>query len=142
MTESGFRADTATVVVDSSALVAIVLGEPDADALVATMARHAGALTLGAASLVEAGIVVAARHGPDALDDLYRLVDLLQIEVADFDLAQARLAIGAWQRFGKGRHGAGLNFGDCLAYALTADRGGSLLFKGADFPLTDIAIAR
>ena len=83
-------------------------------------------------------MVVSARLGPSGVQVLEELLDAaeMQIEPADADLVQT--AFEAWQRFGKGRHPAGLNFGDCFAYALAIRRGDALLFKGNDFSQTDV----
>lgn len=122
--------------VDSSALVAVVLGEPDAENLLRAM--QAEPAIVGAATLVEASMVVEARQGPDATRDLDLLVAGAIDEVVPFDSAHARAALDAWRRFGKGRHPAGLNFGDCLVYACARLRDVPLLFKGEDFTKTDI----
>ena len=127
-----------TVAIDTSALVAVVFGEPDAQFILTTMARHAGDLVIGAATLVEAGIVVEAKHGSQAAADLKLLLDSLRVTVVALDEAQAAAAVAAWRRFGKGRHPAGLNLGDCYAYALARTLGAALLFKGDDFTQTDI----
>lgn len=128
-----------SIVVDTSALAAVVFGEPDAEVFASILLAHAGDVSVSAATWVEAGIVVSARRGPDGLDDLRRLGDAISIEVVDLDIAQAGGAIAAWQRFGKGRHPAGLNLGDCYSYALAKHTGAALLFKGTDFRQTDIA---
>jgi len=126
------------IAVDTSALVAIVLGEPDAESLLSALQRE-DAIT-SAATLVEAEIVVTARQGPDAARDLQLLIDS-SIDVIAFDTAHARAAASAWSRFGKGRHSASLNFGDCLAYAVASVGGVPLLFKGDDFTRTDVQVA-
>lgn len=95
---------------------------------------------MSAATLVETGIVVEARQGPDATRDLQLLVDAA-IEVVPFDGDHARAAIMAWNRFGRGRHPAGLNLGDCFSYATASLAGVPLLYKGSDFGLTDIPAA-
>lgn len=130
-----------TVVVDISVLAAVVLGEPDAEAYLGVMQRAIGELTLSAATLVEASIVVEAKQGPDAAADLATLLTSLAVETVPVDAAQAAMAVAAWRRFGKGRHPAALNFGDCFAYALATTTGGRLLFKGQDFPQTDVSSA-
>jgi ribonuclease VapC len=129
------------VVVDTSALVAVILGQPDAARYLDAMVRGAGDLQVSAANLVEAAIVVQARQGSEAATDLQSLISQLPIVIQDLDHGQAQIAINAWRRFGKGRHPAGLNLGDCFAYALAQSMGGRLLFKGADFAQTDIASA-
>ncbi|HEY2191868.1 MAG TPA: type II toxin-antitoxin system VapC family toxin [Actinomycetospora sp.] len=126
------------MIVETSAVVAVVLGEPDAERFVEALTVPALRL-ISAANLVEAGIVVEARQGPDAARDLAYLLEEVAIDVEPVDAAQARLAVDAWRRFGKGRHPAGLNLGDCFAYALARHRGEPLLFKGNDFTQTDVA---
>ncbi len=128
------------IAVDSSALVAIVLGEPDAESLLDAI--RAESAVVSAATILEASIVVEARQGPDATRDLDLLVSGAIDEVVDFDAAHAAAALVAWRRFGKGRHPAGLNFGDCLSYATAQLRGVPLLFIGEDFIKTDIPVAR
>ena len=127
---------------DTSAVAAVILGEPDAEAFAAAMVRHAGELVLGAVTRVELGIVVEARQGSPAADDLRALLNRLAVSVEPFDGDQAMAALAAWRRFGKGRHPAGLNIGDCFSYALARTLGAPLLFKGNDFAQTDIASAR
>lgn len=125
------------MIVETSAVVAIVLGEPDAERFVDALTVPALRL-ISAANLVEAGIVVEARQGPDAARDLALLLETIAIAVEPVNAEQARLAVDAWRRFGKGRHPAGLNLGDCFAYALARHRGEPLLFKGNDFAQTDV----
>lgn len=124
------------IAVDSSALVAIVLGEPEAERLLETLQQSAAALS--AANLLEAAMVVEARQGPDAARDLELLVDGTIDEIASVDLTAVETALVAWRRFGKGRHPAGLNYGDCFAYALARNRTIPLLFIGDDFAKTDV----
>ena len=128
------------IAVDTSALVAIVLGEPDAESFLATMQSHP--VIAGAATTVEAAIVVEARQGPDAARDLQLLVTGAVNEVVPFSSDHAAVALAAWRRFGKGRHPAGLNFGDCLSYATARVHDVPLLFKGDDFTKTDIPAVR
>lgn len=128
-----------TVVVDTSALVAVVFGEEDAEQIAASLVDHTGALQISAATLLEALIVVEARQGPEAVLDLRGVIQHLGITVAPVDVENAALAFAAWQRFGKGRHGAALNFGDCFSYALAKQLGAPLLFKGDDFAQTDVS---
>ncbi|MGL5809614.1 MAG: type II toxin-antitoxin system VapC family toxin [Nocardioides sp.] len=129
------------MVVDSSALVAVVLGEPEAEGLLASMTAASGHVQVSAVSLVESSIVLEARQGPDATRDLGLLLDGVCATVSVVDAHQAELAFAAWKRFGKGRHSAALNLGDCFSYALSASLGQPLLFKGNDFSQTDIALA-
>lgn len=126
------------IAVDTSSLVAVVLGEPDAE-------RHLERLRLGPAllssvSLVEAGIVVEARQGADAARDLELLVDAT-VDVVAVDVEHALAAVAAWRRFGRGRHPAALNFGDCFAYAVARLAGCPLLYTGDDFAQTDVRAA-
>lgn len=128
-----------TMVLETSVLVAIVLGEPDAEVLLRTIVDHDGELLLSAATRVEAGIVVEARHGPPGTADLELLLQRLHVRIVEFDGEQAERAVAAWRRFGKGRHPAGLNLGDCFSYALARAQGAPLLFKGDDFAQTDVS---
>ncbi len=130
-----------TTVLDTSAVAAVVFGEPDAEALLAVMIADTGDLTMSAATRVEVGIVVEARQGPEAASDLQILLDRLGVDVAAVDADQAQAALSAWRRFGKGRHPAGLNLGDCFAYALARVTAAALLFKGDDFRQTDVVSA-
>jgi ribonuclease VapC len=127
-----------SMVVDSSALVAIVLGEPDAERYIEALRRSAGAPSLSAASAVEATIVVEARQGREASRDLGLLIEAADIAIEPVTADQVPLAVDAWRRFGTGKHAAGLNLGDCFAYALARAQGTPLLFKGDDFIQTDI----
>ncbi len=124
------------IAVDTSAVVAVVLGEDEAESMLAHIQQNPSIMS--AATLLEASIVVEARQGPDATRDLQLLVDAA-IEITPLDLDHTRVAFEAWQRFGKGRHRAGLNLGDCFAYATASLAGVPLLFKGSDFTQTDIA---
>lgn len=128
------------IVVDTSALVAIVLGEPEAERLLAALQSDVTLLSAG--SLVEAQIVVEARQGLDAARDLALLVDGAVETVVPVDEVHATAAVEAWRRYGKGRHQAALNFGDCLTYATAHVAGASLLFKGSDFSQTDLPLVR
>lgn len=123
---------------DTSAVTAVVFGEPGAEHLLETMRRHVGGLCLGAATRVELGTVVEARQGPEATADLRLLLDTLQVEIVPLNERQAEAALAAWRRFGKGRHPAGLNLGDCYSYAVARAEGLPLLFVGDDFAQTDI----
>ena len=128
------------MVVDSSAVIAVVLGEPGAPAL-----RHriAGAahVCLSAATLVESTIVMARRHGEAGVAKLDRLLSETGMSVEPVTAKQADTARWAYLRFGKGRHPAALNFGDCFSYALAAERDEPLLFVGDDFARTDLRAA-
>lgn len=126
------------IAVDTSSLVAVVLGEADAERHLDCLRR--GPAQLSSVSLVEATIVVDARQGADAVRDLELLVDAT-LDVVAVDVAHARAAVAAWRRFGRGRHPAGLNSGDCFSYALARLGDLPLLYKGDDFAQTDIASA-
>lgn len=127
------------IAVDTSSVVAVVLGEDDAEAHLAELRQSVAHLS--AVSYVEAAVVVEARQGPDAARDLDLLVERAVDRVVPVDADHARAAVLGWQRFGKGRHPAGLNFGDCFAYAVARLGGMPLLYKGNDFDRTDVAAA-
>jgi ribonuclease VapC len=126
------------MVVDTSALVAILQGEPEANAF-ADLLAHAADPLISAATLFECSIVQAkSRHGLENLDDLLLTAG---IRVAAVDVTQAHAAREAWLRYGKGNGSARLNFGDCFSYALAMTTGRPLLFKGDDFAQTDVTPA-
>ena len=125
------------MVVDTSALVAILTGEPEQAAFIAAI-EQADVCQLSAASHVEASIVMEVRHGAAGVHDLDRLLERAGCEIVAVDAEQAKIARSAFQRYGKGRHAAGLDFGDWFAYALAVARGEPLLFKGNDFGQTDV----
>jgi ribonuclease VapC len=128
------------MVIDTSALVAILQDEPERRRFNEAIEQAPHRL-LSTANLVEISIVIESRHGAEGIRELDLFLRTAQIEAASVDAAQALAAREAFRRFGKGRHPAGLNFGDCFAYALAATRDEPLLFKGDDFPLTDITAA-
>lgn len=128
------------MVLDASAVVALVLDEPAAAGLLAKLAA-APELAIGAPTLVEATIVLTHRLGPLAASLVERLLGELAVAVLPFDQAHWRLAVEANRRYGKGRHTAGLNFGDCLAYAAARAAAMPLLATGEDFPRTDLRLA-
>lgn len=99
-------------------------------------------MSVSTVSVVESGIVVEARQGREAGRDLGELLGVLAATVVPVDQRQAELAIRAWRRFGKGRHPAALNLGDCFSYALAQALDEPLLFTGEDFTQTDIRSAR
>lgn len=127
------------IAVDTSALVAVLLGEEDAERLARVMLEQPN--TLSAANLLEASVVIQARQGDDAVRDLQLLLERCQTTIAVVDEEAAWAAHAAWRRFGKGRHPAGLNFGDCFAYAVSKSLGIPLLYKGNDFAQTDVTSA-
>ena len=125
------------MVIDSSAMMSILLQESDAQ-IFADAIEGAPTRVMSASTLYEAGILIQSRRGDGGAADLDRLVESARIEIVPFDLEQARLARAAYRRYGKGNHRAGLNFGDCFAYALAKHIDETLLFKGADFSRTDV----
>jgi ribonuclease VapC len=127
------------MVVDTSALLAILLGEPEAPALASALANQP-ACVISAVTELETAIVIETRKGADGLELLSQLLVETDIETAPMTVEQVRLAREAYSRFGKGRHAAALNLGDCCSYALARERRDPLLFKGGDFSLTDIEV--
>ena len=125
------------MVVDSSALIAILDNEKDA-ATYAVALAEADAALISAATLVETAIVMLNRHGERSARILDELVETAGLEVESVTVEQAHLAREAYAAYGKGRNVAGLNFGDCFSYALAKSTGAPLLFKGDDFSRTDI----
>ena len=125
------------MVVGTSALLAILFGEPERDSFIALLAQAEDPL-VSTATLVEASIVMQARIGDDGVSDLDELLAAAAVRPIAVDADQAQLARAAFARFGKGQAAAGLNFGDCFAYALAQALGRPLLFKGADFARTDV----
>lgn len=127
------------IVVDSSALVAILEHESDA-AVYAEAIERADSLLISAVNVHETGVVLRIRHGSAALDRFWRfLIVENDFEIAAFDENQARLALSAFGRYGKGIHSkARLNLADCAAYALASSARAPLLFKGDDFSATDV----
>lgn len=128
------------MVIDTSALLAILQDEPEREVFTLAI-RDAGHRVLSVATLLEATIVLEARYGAKGAQDLDLLIERARLTSVPVDADQVRLAIHGWRRFGKGRHRAGLNFGDCFTYGLARHRGESLLFKGNDFVHTDITPA-
>lgn len=128
------------MILDSSALVAIALDEPERTAFVERI-NAADHVAIGAPTLVEAEIVLSARIGDVARPLLDALIETAEIIVVDFTTSHCEVAVAAWSRYGRSRHPAGLNFGDCLSYAVARVAGEPLLAKGDDFPLTDIELA-
>jgi ribonuclease VapC len=127
------------MLLDTSAVVAILLGEPEAPAMITAISRD-GTRLLGAPSLVEAAAVMNARKGPGGEVALDALLERLDIRIVPMSLAAARLARLAFARFGKGVGSPGvLNHGDCLAYGIAMAEREALLFKGDDFRHTDVA---
>jgi ribonuclease VapC len=128
------------MVIDTSALLAVLWGEPEAETFVALLAEARDPL-ISTATLLEASMVIYARTGEKGIQRLDELLAAAAIRPVGVDLAQAYLARDAFARFGKGQAPAGLNFGDCFSYALAKAMERPLLFKGDDFSQTDIARA-
>jgi ribonuclease VapC len=125
------------MVLDTSALLAILLDEPESEDIRNAIEADATRL-LSAASLLETAMVIEARFGESGGRELDLLLSRGAIEIVAFDREQARHARLAYREWGKGRHPAGLNFGDCFSYALSKTSGEPLCFKGKDFARTDI----
>ncbi len=128
------------MIIDTSAVIAILAGEPDA-AHYAQRIEQDPTPRIGAPAMLEASMVLTRWFGDAADAALDGFVRESGAEIVAFDLPQLRAAQDAYRRFGKGRHPAGLNFGDCMSYALARVCGESLLFKGEDFTHTDIPSA-
>ncbi len=128
------------MIVDASALLAILLDEPDADRFSHAIADELEDLLISPVNFVEAAIR-ADKRGEETANALDEIMRVSGIEVAAVSIHQTRLAREAYQKFGKGNHPARLNLGDCFAYALAKARGEPLLFKGDDFRLTDVEAA-
>ena len=128
------------MILDSSVLVAVLLGEPGWQALLGRIAADETA-AVGAPTLAETGLVLTARLGRDARRLLSAFVREAGITVVPFVEEHARVAVEAYARYGKGRHPAALSFGDCLTYAVARLSGQPLLCAGDDFPRTDLPIA-
>jgi ribonuclease VapC len=125
------------VVIDTSALIAILFNEPEGSAFLDAVLADAVRL-VPAPVLVEATIVAEARAGENAGRELDLLIERLRANVVACSAEQALLARSAWRRYGRGRRRAGLNFGDCFSYAASKDTGEPLLFKGDDFNKTEV----
>lgn len=128
------------MVIDTSALVAMLRGEPEADALEAAVEADPVRM-MSTASLLETAIVIESRLGEPGGRELDLWLHRAEVDLVPVDTEQAELARRAYRRYGKGRHPAGLNFGDCFSYALAVVGAEPLLFKGNDFALTDVAAA-
>lgn len=125
------------MILDTSALLAIVFREPGFEQVLAKV-QDAALVAAGAPTLVETGIVLEARLGERAPGLLERLLDELAVEEISFGSNHWREAIRAFRKYGKGRHPAALNFGDCMTYAVARMSGEALLHTGEDFGLTDV----
>ncbi|MBV6488028.1 MAG: Ribonuclease VapC28 [Pseudorhodoplanes sp.] len=127
------------MVIDTSALIAILRGEPEEAAFLRAILA-APRRMISAMTKLEASTVAVGAGDPAGADDLDELLAELQVTVVPFDDCQADVAREAFVRFGRGRHPAALNFGDCAAYALAVCEAEPLLFKGTDFGATDVAV--
>ena len=128
------------MILDASAILAVLFDEPDADRFIRAIAE-APVCRMSAANFLEAAFVIEARTGTAGGHELDLFIEKAAIELVPVSVEQAQAARQAWRRFGKGNHPAGLNFGDCFAYALAEVTGESLLYKGEDFALTDVETA-
>ena len=128
------------MILDTSAIMAVLLNEPDGQRYRRAIVE-APTCRISAATVLETAIVAESRGGIRAGHEFDRLMDVARIEIVPVTREQARVARDAWRCFGKGNHPAGLNLGDCFAYALARTAGEPLLFKGEDFALTDIDAA-
>jgi ribonuclease VapC len=127
------------MVIDTSVLVAILLREIERRSFIEAI-EAADSPRMSVASFVETSIVIESRYGAEGLRDLDRFISRAGIELIPVDREQGQLARSAFSRFGKGRHRAGLNYGDCFSYAAAISLGESLLCKGDDFIHTDVPI--
>ena len=125
------------MILDSSAVVSIVSREPGFEELIARI-READAVGVGAPTLTEIGLVLQGRFGLEARSVLERFLRDFEVVVVPFGESHWQEAIAAYDRFGKGRHPASLNFGDCLSYATAKLAAQPLLFVGNDFVETDV----
>ena len=128
------------MVVDTSALIAILSGEDEAESFAHAIARDQRSL-VSSFSVLEASVVLLVKKGPEGPPLLDALLRSGRLETVSMTADQAEIARSAYARFGKGRHPAGLNLGDCCSYALARASGEPLLFKGEDFAQTDIEAA-
>jgi ribonuclease VapC len=126
------------MILDTSALVAVLFGEPEADAFT-RLIHDAERCLISSGSFLELSIVIERQAGPEAARQCDMFFRRAGIIIEPFTVEQAHIARQAFHDFGKGRHRAGLNFGDCFAYALSKVTGEPLLFKGNDFRKTDVA---
>jgi ribonuclease VapC len=125
------------MVVDTSAVIAILFGEPESVPFVRALTKDPK-IMICSFNALESAIVVEARKGEPGGRELDLFLYRARFDIIPFNSDQAELALKAWRKFGKGNHPAGLNIGDCCAYALAKYSGEPLLFKGHDFSHTDI----
>ena len=127
------------MIVDSSAVLAVLLRQPGHELVLGALVSD-DALGIGAPTLAESGIVLSARIGVTGRTLLYRFVEEANIQVVPFEEVHWDVAVDAFSRFGKGRHPAALNFGDCLTYAVASLADEPLLCLGDDFSRTDLTV--
>jgi ribonuclease VapC len=127
------------VIVDTSAFVAILYGEPEAESFLAHL-HHADICRISAANYVELFIVVERQYGSAMAREAELLLKTAEVVIEPVTAEQGALAREAFLAFGRGRHEAGLNYGDCFSYALACAMGEPLLYKGNDFGLTDVGV--
>jgi ribonuclease VapC len=127
------------MVLDKSALLAIFLAEPERKPFLEAILQ-AETRMISAATVLETGIVLEARRGESAGREFDLFVVRANLQIVPVDSEQTEIARSAWRKYGKGRHPAGLNFGDCFAYALAKSAGEPLLSKGSDFAATDVEL--
>ena len=128
------------IVVDTSALVAILKVEPDAAALLRCLGESR-TNRIATATLLEAQMVVISQLGDSGMTELELLLGRAQIQPLPFDTNHLQWALHGWRHYGRGRHKAALNLGDCFSYGLAKALDAPLLFKGEDFPYTDVKVA-
>jgi ribonuclease VapC len=127
------------MVIDTSAFAAIFFGEPERQEFLAAITA-AGSRLVSAATVLETGIVLEVRQSDAAGREFDLFIVRANVQIVPVDAELADLARSAWRRYGKGRHPAGLNFGDCFSYALAKFSGEPLLAKGTDFASTDVTV--
>ena len=127
------------MVIDTSALAAIFFREPERDKFLYAIASSPARL-ISASTILETGVVIEARQGDAAGREFDLFVVRASLQIVPVDTEQIEVARSAWRKFGKGRHPAGLNFGDCFTYALAKSTGERILAKGTDFRMTDVEV--
>ena len=130
---------TGTVVVDTSAVVAVLNGEPQADAIIGVLS-DVDRRVMSAATLVELGIVMEARAGAAGALAVERFLREGNVTIVPLDRTHADRALEGWRRFGKGRHRAALNLGDCFTYGLATEMSAPVVCTGRDFAATDVVV--
>ena len=127
------------MVIDTSALAAIFFSEPEREAFLKAIVTDANPL-ISAATVLETGMVLEARQGDAAGREFDLFVVRAKLQIVSVDSEQVEIARSAWRKYGKGRHPAALNYGDCFVYALSKATGEAILAKGTDFAKTDLAV--